>query len=201
MDTREMVKARVMTAADLDRTLNRMAREIVEHLDPSPDSDALALIGLQSRGVVLAARLRDKIRQVEGIGLPLGVLDTTLYRDDYRIRANRQPVRPTDVPFDVAERHVVLVDDVLYTGRTLRAALDALLDLGRPASVRFLVLIDRGHREIPVCADFVGRIVPTSRGEEIRVWLEEQDEEDGVWLITTDSERIETNGKLGGGID
>lgn len=196
-----MVKARLMTAADLDRTLNRMARQIVEHLDADTNSNTLGLIGLQSRGVVLANRLRDKIMQVEGILLPAGVLDTTMYRDDYRIRTSHQAVRATDVPFDVTDQHVVLIDDVLFTGRTLRAALDALLDLGRPASVRFLVLIDRGHREIPVCADFVGRIVPTSQGEEVRVKLTEQDGEDGVWLITTDSERIETNGKLGGGID
>lgn len=200
MDTREMVKARLMNAADLDRTLNRMARQIVEHLDPDADSSALGLIGLQSRGVVLSNRLRDKIAHVEGIHLPAGVLDTTLYRDDYRTRTSRHALRATDVPFDVTDRHVVLIDDVLFTGRTLRAALDALLDLGRPASVRFLVLIDRGHREIPVCADFVGRSVPTSQGEEVRVRLTEQDGEDGVWLITTDSERIETNGKLGGGV-
>jgi len=196
-----MVKARLMNGADLDRTLNRMARQIVEHLDPSSDSDALGLIGLQSRGIVLATRLREKITQVEGIRLPLGVLDTTLYRDDYRIRAHRPAVRATDIPFDVTDRHVVLVDDVLFTGRTLRAALDALLDIGRPASVRFLVLIDRGHREIPVCPDFVGRYVPTSQGEAVRVRLIEQDDEDGVWLITTDSERAETNGTLRGGID
>ena len=201
MDTREMVKARLMSEADLDRTLNRMARQIVEHLDTAPEKDALGLIGLQSRGVVLADRLCDKIMQVEGIRLPVGVLDTTLYRDDYRIRANRATVRSTDVPFDVTDRHVVLIDDVLYTGRTLRAALDALLDLGRPASVRFLVLIDRGHREIPVCADLVGRYVPTSYGEEVRVRLVEQDGEDGVWLIDTVSEGTETNGTLGGGID
>lgn len=201
MDTREMVKARLMNAADLDRTLNRMARQIVERLDPDADSNTLGLIGLQSRGVVLANRLQDKIAHVESIRLPTGVLDTTLYRDDYRTRAAMQAVRATDVPFDVTDRHVVLIDDVLFTGRTLRAALDALLDLGRPASVRFLVLIDRGHREIPVCADFIGRSVPTSQGEEVRVRLTEQDGEDGVWLITTNSERIETNSKPGGGVD
>jgi pyrimidine operon attenuation protein/uracil phosphoribosyltransferase len=201
MDTREMIKARLMNAADLDRTLNRMARQVVEHVDPGADGESLGLIGLQSRGIVLAHRLCDKIMEVEGIRLPVGVLDTTLYRDDYRIRANRATVRATDVPFDVTDRHVVLIDDVLFTGRTLRAALDALLDLGRPASVRFLVLIDRGHREIPVCADLIGRYVPTSQGEEVRVHLSEQDGEDGVWLITTDSERLQTNGKLGGGND
>lgn len=198
MDTREMVKARLMNEADLDRTLNRMARQIVEHLDPSADLSALGLIGLQSRGIVLAARLREKIMQVEGIQLPLGVLDTTLYRDDYRMRSSQPAVRVTDVPFDVSNRHVVLVDDVLYTGRTLRAALDALLDLGRPSSIRFLVLIDRGHREVPVCADLVGRNVPTTQGEAVRVRLNEHDGEDGVWLISTE-ERTETNEKVLGG--
>ncbi len=194
-----MVKARLLNASDLDRTLNRMARQVIEHVDPGIEGEALGLIGLQSRGIVLAKRLAEKILDVEGIRLPVGVLDTTLYRDDYRLRASRATVRATDVPFDVTERHIVLVDDVLYTGRTLRAALDALLDLGRPASVQFLVLIDRGHREIPVCADLVGRFVPTNQGEEVRVHLTEQDGEDGVWLITTESERTTTNGKLGRG--
>lgn len=196
-----MVKARLLSAADLDRTLNRMARQIAERLDSDPAEGSLALIGLQSRGVILAQRLRSKIREVEGIQLPIGILDTTLYRDDYRRRLSQPAVRVTDVPFDVTDRHIVLVDDVLFTGRTLRAALDALLDLGRPASVTFLVLIDRGHREIPVCADLVGRYVPTSHGEAVRVRLTEQDGEDGVWLIATEAEQLKTNGKALGGTE
>jgi len=199
MDTREIVKAQLMDGADLDRTLNRMARQIAEYLEPGADGGAMALVGMQTRGVHLARRLQSKIAEVEGVTLPLGVLDTTLYRDDYRTRTSYPEVHITDVPFDITSLHVVLVDDVLYTGRTLRAALDALLDLGRPASVQFLVLIDRGHREFPVCADLVGRRVPTTPGEVVRVKMTEQDDEDGVWLIGTASAETETNGQLSDG--
>ncbi len=199
MDTREIVKAQLMDGADLDRTLNRMARQIAEYLEPEADGGAMALVGMQTRGVHLARRLQSKIAEVEGVTLPLGVLDTTLYRDDYRTRTSYPEVRITDVPFDITSRHVVLVDDVLYTGRTLRAALDALLDLGRPASVQFLVLIDRGHREFPVCADLVGRRVPTTPGEVVRVKMTEQDDKDGVWLIGTASAETETNDQLSDG--
>lgn len=175
-----------MDAADLDRTLNRMARQIVEHLDPSDEEiDSLALIGMQTRGVHIARRLQRKIEEVDGIRLDMGILDAAMYRDDVRRRAHQVVVRSTQVPFEVDERHVVLVDDVLYTGRTGRAALDALMDLGRPASVRFLVLIDRGLRELPVNADITGRYVPTTPGEEVRVRLKEIDEEDGVLLVRT----------------
>lgn len=194
-----MVKAQLMDARDLDRTLDRMARQIAENLEPSVEDGAMALVGMQTRGVYLAKRLRAKIASVEGVTLPLGVLDTTLYRDDYRTRISHPEVRVTDIPFDVSSRHVVLVDDVLYTGRTVRAALDALLDLGRPASVQFLVLIDRGHREYPVCADLVGRNVPTTPGEAVRVRLTEQDSEDGVWLIDIHASASETNGQVRAG--
>ncbi len=187
----DTVKARLMDAADVDRTLNRLARQIVEHLDdslPVVDGEAkpverLALVGMQTRGVHIARRLRDKIEGFEGIRLPFGVLDSTLYRDDYRTRFRQPVVQPTDIPFDVDDRRLVLVDDVLYTGRTTRAALDAIMDLGRPASVRFLAFIDRGLRELPVAPDFIGRTVPTIAGEEVRVRLTEIDDEDGVWLV------------------
>ena len=180
-----------MDAADVDRTLNRLARQIVEHLDDSlPVEDGevepverLALVGMQTRGVHIARRLRDKIEAFEGIRLPFGVLDATLYRDDYRKRLRQPIVQPTDIPFDVDDRRLVLVDDVVYTGRTTRAALDAIMDLGRPASVRLLAFIDRGLRELPVAPDFIGRIVPTIAGEEVRVRLTEIDDEDGVWLV------------------
>lgn len=201
MDTHESVKAQLMDARDLNRTLDRMARQIAENLEPGADGGAMALVGMQTRGVHIAKRLQQKIASVEGVTLPLGVLDTTLYRDDYRTRISHPEVRVTDVPFDVSSRHVVLVDDVLYTGRTVRAALDALLDLGRPASVQFLVLIDRGHREYPVCADLVGRNVPTTPGEIVRVRLSEQDSEDGVWLIDTEVPESETNGQVRGKSD
>ncbi len=173
-----------MDAEDLDRTLNRMARQIVEQLDPEAQAaERLALIGMQTRGVYLARRLCDKIQQIEGVQLPVGVLDVTMYRDDYRTRLRRPQVRVTDIPFDIYDRRIVLVDDVLFTGRSSRAALDALMDVGRPASVKFLVIIDRGHRELPICADFVGRQVPTTPGEEVRLWLREVDGDEGVWLI------------------
>ena len=184
MDPGDVVKAQLMDAHDLERTLNRMARQIVEHLDVGGDSfDKCGLIGMQSRGVHLARRLQHKIEDMEGAAMPLGVLDATLYRDDYRTRLRQPEVRVTDIPFDVHDRRLVLVDDVLFTGRTARAALDALMDVGRPASVRFLVIVDRGHRELPIKASFVGRRVPTAHGEEVRVQVEELDGRDGVWLV------------------
>ena len=187
----DTVKARLMDAADVDRTLNRRARQVVEHLDdnqPRGSGEAehverLALVGMQTRGVHIARRLRDKIEAFEGIRLPFGVLDATLYRDDYRKRLRQPVVQPTDIPFDVDGRRLVLVDDVVYTGRTTRAALDAILDLGRPAAVRLLAVIDRGRSELAVAPDFNGRKVPTMAGEEVRVRLTEIDDEDGVWLV------------------
>ncbi len=173
----DVVKARLLDAADLDRTLDRLARQITEHLDDQAEpADRLALIGMQTRGVYLARRLREKIEAVENVRLPFGILDATMYRDDIRRRLRQPVVHPTDVPFDVDDRRLVLVDDVVYTGRTIRAALDAVMDLGRPASVRFLALVDRGLRELPVRPDFVGRVVPTTPGEEVRVRVSEVDD-------------------------
>src|SRR5690606_30894283 len=149
----------------------------------------ISLVGMRTRGVFLARRLRDKIEAFEGIRLPFGVLDATLYRDDFRERLRQPVVQPTDIPFDVYDRRLVLVDDVVYTGRSTRAALDALMDLGRPASVRFLAFIDRGLRELPVAPDFVGRTVPTAPGEEVRVRLRENDGEDAVYLVTPNAGR------------
>jgi pyrimidine operon attenuation protein / uracil phosphoribosyltransferase len=181
---RDVVKAQLMDEADLDRTLNRLARQMVEDLeDERGSAGRLALVGMQTRGVHLAQRLRDKIEAFEGISLPFGILDATMYRDDFRRRFRQPIVHPTDIPFNVDDRDIVLVDDVVYTGRTTRAALDALMDLGRPASVRFLALIDRGLRELPIRPDFVGRTVPTTPGEEVRVRVKEIDDEDGVWLV------------------
>ncbi len=183
MSSADVIKAALMSPSDLDRTFDRMARQIVEHLDPNSDSaNRLGLIGLQTRGVFIARRLRDRIQKITGEVLPFGVLDSTLYRDDFRTR--HQPVvKVTDVPFDVQGRRIVLVDDVLYTGRSVRAAIDAIMDLGRPARIHFLTLIDRGLRELPIRADIVGMKVPTTSGEEVRVRLKEFDEEDGVWLV------------------
>ncbi|MDX1530377.1 MAG: bifunctional pyr operon transcriptional regulator/uracil phosphoribosyltransferase PyrR [Rhodothermales bacterium] len=180
----DTVKARLMDAADLDRTLARLARQIVEHLEDDADpTERMALVGMQTRGVHLARRLREKVEAFENVRLPFGVLDATMYRDDFRKRLRQPVVQPTEIPFSVDDRRLVLVDDVLYTGRTARAALDALMDLGRPASVRFLALVDRGLRELPIRPDFVGRAVPTTPGEEVRVRLEECDGVEGVWLV------------------
>ena len=184
MEPQDIIKAQLMDERDLDRTLSRMARQIVELIDPDcEDARPLALIGMQTRGVYLAGRLQAKIRAVEGINMPVGVLDVTMYRDDFRRRLKTPFVRATRIPFDVSERHLVLVDDVLYTGRTVRAAMDALIDLGRPAYIRVLVMVDRGLRELPIRADIVGRVVPTMPGEEVRVRLQEIDGQEGVWLV------------------
>ena len=184
MEPQDIVKAQLMDARDLDRTLDRMARQVVELIDPeSGGAGGFALIGMQTRGVYLARRLQAKIQEVDGLEVPVGVLDATMYRDDFRLRLKQPEVRTTRIPFDVSERHLVLVDDVLYTGRTARAALDALMDLGRPASVHFLAIVDRGLRELPICADIVGREVPTMPGEEVRVRLREVDDREGVWLV------------------
>ena len=173
-----------MDARDLDRTLSRMARQVIEIISPDEKAiNSFGLIGMQTRGVYLARRLQAKISQVEGIDVPVGVLDVTMYRDDVRMRLTQPVVRATHIPFDVMDRHLILVDDVLYTGRTARAALDALIDLGRPASVHLLVMVDRGHRELPICADIIGRQVPTIPGEEVRVRLQELDHREGVWLV------------------
>lgn len=184
MEPNDVIKAQLMSARDLSRTLDRMARQIVEQIDLGADaSQQFALIGMQTRGVHLARRLRKRIHDAEGIDVPVGVLDATMYRDDFRIRLKQPVIQATRIPFDISERHLVLVDDVLYTGRTARSALDALMDMGRPASVRFLVIVDRGLREVPIRADIVGREVPTMPGEEVRVRLEEIDDHEGVWLV------------------
>ncbi len=187
MEPTDRIKAQLMDADDLRRTLDRMARQIVELIDPDDDpAETFALVGMQTRGVHLANRLRDRIRDVEGLDVPVGTLDATMYRDDVRLRANQPVVRATRIPFDITGRHLVLVDDVVYTGRTVRAALDALMDMGRPASVRFLVIVDRGHRELPIAVDIVGREVPTLPGEMVRVRLDEIDDREGVWLVESE---------------
>ena len=177
-------EAPLMSARDLERTLDRMAQQILEFVE-SDDADTpqVALVGMQTRGVHLARRLQRRIEAQEDVSLPLGVLDVTMYRDDVRLRLQQPHIQKTDIPFDVTDRHVILIDDVAFTGRTGRAALDALMDLGRPAAVRFLVIVDRGHREVPIATDIVGREVPTLPGEEVRVAVEEVDGEDGVWLV------------------
>ncbi|HJQ29079.1 MAG TPA: bifunctional pyr operon transcriptional regulator/uracil phosphoribosyltransferase PyrR [Rubrobacter sp.] len=175
----EHARSRVLTPDGLNRSLRRISHEILER--NASCLDGLALVGVLTRGVPLARRISENVRQFEGIELPVGSLDITLHRDDLE---NDDPeVRGSDVPFDVTGKTVVLVDDVLYTGRTARAAMDALLELGRPAAVRLAILVDRGHRELPIRADYVGKNVPTARDERVLVNLEETDGEDGVIVV------------------
>ena len=169
-----------MNRADIGRALTRIAHEIVER---NKGAENLALVGIHTRGVPLAERLAALIGSFEGASPPLGQLDITLYRDDLTEIALQPVVKKTDVPFDVRGRNIVLCDDVLYTGRTARAALGALTDMGRPAVIQYAVLVDRGHRELPIRADFVGKNVPTSRGEVVKVRLQSTDGDELVELL------------------
>ncbi len=180
MNPSYIVKARLMDAQDVQRTITRLAREIIESWDPE---NGIAIIGLHRRGVYLASRLRELICDLEGVEVPIGALDVTMYRDDFRGKPRMTRMRRTEIPFDVGDQHLVLVDDVLYTGRTVRAAMDAVTDLGRPSRIQFLTLIDRGHYELPIRADMVGRVVPTISKEEVHVQFDEVDDRDGVWLV------------------
>ena len=176
-------KTIIMDSSAVDRSLTRIAHEIIEKNKGTED---LALIGIRTRGVPLAERLAEKIEDIEGIKVPVGRLDITLYRDDLTTLADQPVLHGTDVDFDVAGKRVVLIDDVLYTGRTVRAALDAIIDLGRPYLIQLAVLVDRGHRELPVRADFVGKNVPTSKKELILVKLESTDQAEQVVLAETE---------------
>ena len=167
----------IMTAEEIRRATIRISHEIVEK---QAGTSGLALVGIQRRGVPLARRIADAIAENEGSTVPVGALDITFYRDDLSLVAQQPVVKGTDLPFDLNGATVVLVDDVLYTGRTIRAAMDALVDFGRPQAIRLAVLVDRGHRELPIRADHVGKNVPTSREEMVKVHLEEIDAEDGV---------------------
>jgi pyrimidine operon attenuation protein / uracil phosphoribosyltransferase len=175
----ERAHSQVLSTDDLDRSLRRISHEILER--NASCLDRLALVGVLSRGVPLAHRISVNVRQFEGLDLPVGSLDITLHRDD--LKQVDPEVRGSSVPFDVTGKTVILIDDVLYTGRTARAAMDALLELGRPAAVRLAILVDRGHRELPIRADYVGKNVPTARGQRVLVNLEETDGEDGVIVV------------------
>lgn len=171
----------ILDEGGFDRMISRLAHEILER---NQGTGALVVIGLRTRGEFVAQRLAAKLAAIEGDAVPTGVLDVTLYRDDVRNHLRQPEVRATDIAFDISDRNVVLVDDVLFTGRTVRSALNALIDLGRPRTIQLVVLVDRGHREIPIRADFIGKNVPTSRGQEVRVRLREVDGDDAIDLVS-----------------
>jgi pyrimidine operon attenuation protein/uracil phosphoribosyltransferase len=177
-ELREQPRTVIMTAEDIRRALTRMSHELVER---NAGGEGVVVVGVRTRGVPLARRVAGQINQLEGVSVPFGELDVTLYRDDLEQTGPRPP-RPSSLPVDVRGRTVVLVDDVLYTGRTVRAAMDAVMDFGRPRAIRLMVLVDRGHRELPIRADFVGKNVPTARSETIEVHLRETDAVDEVLL-------------------
>lgn len=170
----------VLDAEKIGRTITRIAHEIVER---NPDLDNLALVGIRSRGVPLAHRLQKRIEAICGHKLPVGTLDITLYRDDLTTVGPQAILRETRIPFPIDGRRIVLVDDVLFTGRTIRAALDGLMDFGRPRQIQLAVLVDRGHRELPIRADYAGKNVPTNLEEMVEVQLEEEDGCDQVILF------------------
>jgi pyrimidine operon attenuation protein / uracil phosphoribosyltransferase len=169
----------ILSAEEMRRTLNRLASEVVER---GGDLSRLVLLGIYTRGVPLAHLLAHQIQRLEGVELPVGAIDITLYRDDLDKISTRTPAR-TEIPFDISDRVVVLVDDVIFSGRTIRAALNAVIDYGRPSAIRLAVLIDRGHRELPVRPDFVGKTLPTAKDEAVKVFLQDTDGRDGVELL------------------
>ena len=188
MDSNEIVKSVCMDADEIERSLTRMAHEILE---ANHGAGYIALVGILTRGDVLAKRLVDKIESIEGAKVPFGQLDISFYRDDY-ITHLAPEVLSTNIPFSINGKTIVLVDDVLYTGRTIRAALDALMDIGRAAKVQLAVLVDRGHRELPIRADFVGKNVPSSSEENVRLFLEEVDGHSAVEIL-----QVETGSHIG----
>ena len=171
MNDASLVKSVCMDADEIERSVTRIAHQILE---AHKGAENLALVGIVTRGDLLAKMLAHKIQEIEGVDVPLGKLDISFYRDDFATHFAPE-VHSTDIPFDIDGKTVVLVDDVLYTGRTIRAALDALMDIGRAAAVQLAVLVDRGHRELPIRADFVGKNVPSASDENVRLFLEEVD--------------------------
>lgn len=179
-------KDKIMDAETLDRTLTRMSHEILEK---NKGGQELALVGIRTRGAYLAERIADKIQQIEGLKVPVGILDITLYRDDLSTVATQPIVHSTEIKFDITGKKIILIDDVLYTGRTIRCALSELIDFGRPQCIRLAVLIDRGHRELPIRADYVGKNLPTAKSEIVSVKLKEVDGVDEVVI-----EELEVSG-------
>ena len=178
----------IMAPDDIRRAVTRIAHEIVEH---NRGTAGLVFVGMRTRGVPLAHRIARAIREFEGEEVPVGTLDVGLYRDDLTERGASVNIQPSDLP-EIAGKRVVLIDDVLYTGRTVRAALDALIDYGRPGRIQFAVLVDRGHRELPIRADFVGKNIPTSRTDDVQVRLEETDGEEYVRVAAQEEAGVPT---------
>ncbi len=172
-------KAKIMDMEQVDKTLTRIAHEIIEK---NKDVDDIAVVGIRTRGAFLAERLAKKIKEIGKKEPRVGILDITLYRDDLTTIAEQPVVHKTEIDFDIQDKIIILVDDVLYTGRTIRCALDALIDFGRPKSIQLVVLVDRGHRELPIRADYVGKNIPTSQSEIVQVKLEETDGIDEVMI-------------------
>ncbi|WP_165060275.1 MULTISPECIES: bifunctional pyr operon transcriptional regulator/uracil phosphoribosyltransferase PyrR [unclassified Adlercreutzia] len=177
-----LVKSICMNEEDIDRALTRMAHQILE---ANHGAKSLALVGIVTRGDILAKRLRERIEEIEGVCVPLGKLDISFYRDDFMTHFAPE-VLGTDIQFNIDGKTIVLVDDVLYTGRTIRAALDALMDIGRPAAVQLAVLVDRGHRELPIRADYVGKNVPSAADESVRLFLQDVDGKSAVEILDVD---------------
>ncbi len=172
--------AKITDANGLKRTIVRLAHEIIEQ---NKGTESLVIIGIRTRGVFLAKRLIQEIQNIENVEIPLGVLDITMYRDDFRQRLKQPTVQQTNIPFEIDDKNIIIIDDVLFTGRTIRSALEALMSFGRPTRIQLAVLVDRGGRELPIHPDFVGKNIPTSIGEEIQVKMNEIDDEDCVLLI------------------
>ena len=172
--------SQIMDAKDVQRAVARIAHEIIERNKGAKD---LVIVGIRARGDYLAARVAEVIEGIEGLTIPVGIIDITLYRDDLQVVLEQPVVHKTDIPFDITGQVVILVDDVLNTGRTIRAALDQLIDFGRPKSVQLAVLVDRGHRELPIRADYVGKNVPTSQGQQVEVRVREVDGSDEVVVV------------------
>ena len=181
-----MPERQIMNQEDVRRALTRVAHEILEH---NRGAEELVIVGIHTRGVHIARRIAANLAEFEGIEVPVATLDVSLYRDDNRVRSQSQTkLQPTDIPMGIQGKRVVLVDDVLYTGRTIRAAMDALVDFGRPQQIQLAILLDRGHRELPIRADYVGQNLPTAFNERVKVRLIETDGADEVALIFEDLE-------------
>lgn len=181
-----MKKNKIMSARELNRTYLRFAHQFLE---PHDDPSRLAVIGMQTRGVPIGKRILSHVEEEYDVVPDFGVLDVTFYRDDFRTRLKMPGVKVTEIPFDLYDRDVVLVDDVLYTGRTVRSAMDAVMDYGRPNSIRFCCMVDRGHRQLPISADYVGIEIPTHINEEVRVKVKEMDGEDAIYVVENGEER------------